>query len=79
MIRSSRCDNTFKSARENVKQLFQKSAPCTMVEKYLNGMERDPKEQVVANSKTARFSKPALPLEPCFCSCKEKCASRVCP
>lgn len=68
---------TFKSARANAEQLLSKE-PCTMVEKYLNGMEREPKEQVVANHKT-RFSKPALPLETCSCSCKGKCATRACP
>ena len=57
--------------------------PRTLVEQYLEGKERQSKEQVVSNRKS-RFSTPALPIsrertsDKRPCSCKGKCATRKC-
>ncbi len=74
---------TVVKASKNAKALLPKE-PMSLVENYLNGNPRQPKEVVVAG-RHSRFTTPALPEpetavhNPTFqCSCSGKCATRRC-
>ena len=50
----------------------------TLVEKYLEGKQPQPKSDIVA-AKHSRFTRPALPgVDEIYCDCSGKCATKRC-
>lgn len=70
--------NTVKKAISHAQQVLPKEPP-TMVKKYLNGKQPQPKSETVAR-RHSRFTQPALPeIDEIKCDCSGKCFTKRCP